>query len=64
MKREVMKLECNGFRLVCILNYADKFNPFRLYKVWYESGWHRKQIAKYADMKSVLYLVCHTFDIL
>lgn len=54
MKRKVMTLCDNGIRIDCVKDDGDKYNPYRLYTVWYESGWHRKQLAKYADLQSAI----------
>lgn len=61
MKRKVMEIHENGMNLVCIKDDGDKYNPYKLYHVWYNQGKHRKQIAKYGDFYSV---ICRTKEIL
>lgn len=50
----------NGFRLVCIKHLEDKTNPYRVYRVWYDMGWHRKELVRYADALSVM---CYAADL-
>ena len=47
-------LNYNGKRYECIYNYG-KTNPFKLYVKWYENGWHRKKVAEYANIDSILF---------
>ncbi len=63
---KLMDINDNGKHLVCIYNTADTVNPYRLYEVYWHYSDHgtrerRKQIAKYADMKSVLFHVYTMF---
>ena len=46
----------SGYAATCIKHTEDRTNPYWLYLEWYNMGKHRKLIAKYADMVSVL---CH-----
>lgn len=56
--RKIVEIHENGYNL---RGYKtdDKYNPYRLYKVWYDRGWHRKQLVKYADFES---LICHIYQ--
>ena len=54
MARQVLEINENGLHIVCIKD-DDKSNKYRLYKVWWEQGKHRKQIAKYDDFESILW---------
>lgn len=63
---KIMDINENGKHFVCIYNAADKFTPYRLYQLHWELGKYgtterRKQIAKYSDMKSVLFYIYSTF---
>jgi len=51
---KVMEINDGGLHLVCIKNNTTDCNPYRLYKVWWDKGWHRKQIAKYGDFRSII----------
>lgn len=53
--RKILEINEDGLHVVCIKTEADKVNPYRLYKVWWNGGWHRKLIVKYADFNSVLW---------
>lgn len=51
--RKVLEISDGSYQYVCIKT-SDKYNPYRLYRVWWDAGYHRKLIEKYADMGSVL----------
>lgn len=53
--RKVLSINENGLHLECIKHEADKINPYRLYKVWWDGGWHRKELTRYAQLKDVLW---------
>ena len=55
MTRKVIDISEGGRRFVCQYTDKVKYNPYRLYELTYDRGWHRKQIAKYADFYSVLW---------
>jgi len=57
MTRKVMTINEKGLHLECIKDDSDKVNPYRLYRVWWDQWNHRRLIAKYADMNSILYAV-------
>jgi len=58
--RKVLSINENGIHLECIKDNAEKYNPFKLYRVWWDGGWHRKLIDKFADIQSV---ICEVYDI-
>lgn len=58
--RKIMEINDGGVHLVCI-KYIGQRNPFRLYRVWWDYGWHRKEITRYADLKSI---ACHIHEII
>ena len=52
--RKVLEISDYEWQFECIKKEGD-INPYRLYKLWWENGGrHRKQIAKYADLYSVI----------
>ena len=53
---KVLHIDLGGIETTCVKHLEDKNNPFWLYAEWYDGKQHRKLIAKYADMVSVL---CH-----
>lgn len=57
--RKILDINYNGFKVTAYVT-DDKRNPFRLYRVWWDGGEHRKQIAKYGDFYSV---ICHIHQI-
>lgn len=52
--QKVMDILLHGKFYVCILDMEAKRNPYKLYEKWYDMGWHRKKLAEYGDMDSVL----------
>ena len=40
----------SGWFIICY-DEADR-NHYKLYQKWYNNGWHRKLIVKYADLFS------------
>ena len=58
--RKVLEINENGLHLECIKDYNAKYNPYRLYRVWWDGGWHRKLIDKFGDFQSV---VAEVYDI-
>lgn len=50
--RKVMELNDGAHHLVCIK--TETSSPYRLYRVWWDGGTHRKQIAACSDMKDVM----------
>lgn len=58
--KKVAEIQLNGFKVICIQD-GNKTNPFRVYRVWWDGGRHRKLLVKYADMKSVLWYLYNEF---
>lgn len=52
-QRKILEINDSGLHLICIKT-DESVNPYRLYDVWYDLGTHKKLIAKYADLASVL----------
>lgn len=63
MKRKVLDINENGEHIICIKDDSTGFNPYRVYEIWWNGGWHRKQIAKYQDFTSVLYRITDIYNI-
>lgn len=53
--RKVLTINENGLHLECIKDMTTNRNPYKLYKVWWDMGDHRKLIVKYQDFESVLW---------
>ena len=52
---------------VIIYDSADKYNHYKIYQKWYDKGWHRKLVEKYADLYSCTnwinnFVACHNED--
>ena len=59
---KTMDITISRMRFVCIYDTTKRYNPYRLYKHFYEDGWHRKKIAEYADAESVLWHILQTVN--
>lgn len=44
----------DGRQIICIRDYMAKCNEYKVYYRWYDCGWHKRKLAEYADMRSVL----------
>lgn len=54
--RKVMDIETdNHGHFICIMDTTKRYNPYILYATWWETGWHRKKLAEYANADSVLW---------
>ena len=53
--RKVMELQYNGAWYICILDTTTQRKTYKLYRKWWDGGWHRKKIVEYGDMDSVLF---------
>lgn len=57
MTKQVLKINNDGFHYICIHDDKQKYNPYMIYKVWYDNGPHRKKVNAYADFGSVLHFL-------
>lgn len=53
-QKKIMEIHEGKWHLICIKT-DEKINPFRLYRVWWDRGKHRKMIVKYADFQSIMW---------
>jgi len=58
---KLAEINLGGMTATCIKQLDGSVNPYWLYANWYDGKSHRKLIAKYADMVSVL---CHVTNFL
>ena len=50
-----MDICVEGKRFICTFTPSDRNrNPYRLYSQWYDHGWHKKLLEKYANFFSVV----------
>lgn len=54
---KVLDICCEGLHLVCIMNKETNHNPYTLYNVWYNNGYHRKKLVAYQNFVSVIEFV-------
>lgn len=52
--RQIMTLDFHGETYICVKHDSGN-NPYKLYKKWFDQGWHRKKVVEYADVDSVLF---------
>ena len=45
----------DGYYYVVIRDSTAKANPYKVYRRWYDCGWHRKKMVEYANFESVLF---------
>ena len=47
--------------MTIILYYDDKAksNPYRIYKKYWDNGWHKKLIEKYENLASCTWWIAH-----
>ena len=50
--RKIAEICEKGVRLVMIHDEKDKYNPYKVYRKWWETGWHKKQLSKWGDFLS------------
>ena len=58
--KKVMDLGWYGKNYICIYDFTAKRNPYKLYEEYYNLGNHRKKIAEYMDLDSVLFHILQT----
>ena len=51
---QCMKINVLGAHYVCTFT-PSKTNPFVLYEMRWDHGWHRKKIVEYCNFEGVLY---------
>jgi len=54
--KKIGELNALAGTFVIYYDEADR-NHYRLYKKWYNKGWHRQLIVKYADLSSCTYWI-------
>lgn len=50
--KKIGELHTKAAYFVLYYDESAKYNPYRLYQKWYDAGWHKKLIEKYADLYS------------
>ena len=50
--RKIAEVCEKGVRLVMIHDEKDKCNPYKVYRKYWNGGWHKKQLSKWADFLS------------
>lgn len=55
--RQIMTLapDYDGNHYVVIHDSSAKTNQYKLYRKWYNRGWHRKKVAEYGDFDSIMF---------
>ena len=52
--RKVLDVNVEGINFICIFDAHAKRNPYRLYRRWYDNGWHREKMEYYGNFVSVI----------
>ena len=50
--RKVAEICEKGVRLIMICDEKDMCNPYKVYRKWWETGWHKKQLGKWGNFLS------------
>lgn len=58
---QVLNINDHGKCYVCIYDSRTDRNPYKLYKKWYDKGWHRKKEVEYQDFESVLWHLLQSY---
>lgn len=58
--RKIMEMNDRNNHYICILDTTAKHNPYKIYRKWYDDGWHRKKVNEYGDFQSVLWYILQT----
>ena len=53
-QRKIMEISEGKWQYVCIKT-DEEINPYRLYRVWWDSGKHRKLITSYGEFGSIMW---------
>ena len=51
--RKVMEINVEWQNFICIM-YPGKRNPYKVFRKWYDGGWHRQKVEEYANFISVV----------
>lgn len=52
---QVMNICDSGRHYVCVKHLDTTRNPYKLYRKWYDMGWHQKKVVEYQDFESILW---------
>ena len=55
--RKIGELKTNTTTLVIYKNDEARCNPYRIYRKWYEGGWHRELLEQYEDLASCTFYI-------
>lgn len=52
---QVLNICDRGKQFVCVKHLDTNRNPYKLYRKWYDMGWHQRKVVEYQDFESVLW---------
>lgn len=55
--KKIGELNTTSIHFVIYYDERDKYNHYKIYKKYWDNGWHRKLLDKYADLYSVTWLI-------
>lgn len=58
--RKVMEIRDTCVNFVVIKHLDTNRNPYKVYRLYYESGWHRIKINEFQDLLSCQYFLIDT----
>ena len=53
-QRKILEISEGKWQYVCIKT-DEEINPYRLYRVWWDRGNHRKLITRYGEFGSIMW---------
>lgn len=62
---KVMEVTIKETRYLVIKDNTAVRNPYKVFRKWYDTGWHRSKVTEYEDLESVLRTLttaCQTRD--
>ena len=63
--QKIMEITISRTRYLVIKDITSKYNPYKVYRKWWDHGDHRQKVTEYADIESVLWFLqkaCHMPD--
>lgn len=55
--KKVGELITDSTTLVIYKDEEARCNPYRIYRKWFDEGWHKKLVVKFQDLLSCTYFI-------
>ena len=57
--QKIMEITIVRTRYLVIKDNESKYNPYKVYRKWWDQGDHRQKVTEFADIESVLRLLTY-----